>query len=146
MKPCACHLTAGIQALNAGLGVYVGDHSSTGVMRSRYNRYRFLCHVKTEGKTFFINVRKPLLYKSSTLVGYIEEYAVIPAPLHLCIYGPCHYIPRRQIRHWVVTRHKCCPVLHPQDRSLTAHSLRYKERLCRRMKQARRMELDELHV
>jgi hypothetical protein len=78
--------------------------------------------------------------------GRCEEDAVVAGALHLGVDRPGHHVPRPQRGHRVVLLHERLAGAQPQHPALAPERLADQEALRVRVVQARRVELEELHV
>ena len=124
----------------------VGLHAAAAVVRGGHDRDRLLAHVDAELHAAAVDVGEALDHEVARQVGHVEDDVVVAGPLELGVDGAGDDVARRQVLHLVVALHEGRAVAQPQDAALAAQRLGDEERLGRRVVEARRVELEELHV
>ena len=107
-----------------------------------------LCDIDTDAQALGVDIGEMMLGFFGVFVRHIEADMVDGMNLHLIIDGSCYDVSRSEGETRVVFLHKLFAVRQPKDTSVTAHS--FGDEVGGMglfgIEEARRMELDELHI
>ena len=103
-------------------------------------------HVDAQLQAALVDVGEALDEEVARQVGHVEHDVVVARALELGVDGARDDVARRQVLHLVVAVHERGAVAQAQDAALAAQRLADQERLRRRVVEAGRVELEELHV
>src|SRR5690625_4746094 len=99
----------GIEARDISLTIQIGLHSTAGVVSSRHNRQRLLCHVEAEFQTTLINSGKVALDEICRAMAEVQQDIIGAQALHLMIDSPGDNVAWRKLGAWIEVRHEAIP-------------------------------------
>ena len=138
---------AGIEMLDGGASVLVNADAAAEIMRRRDNGDGLFGDVDANRKTLRVNIREMLFKCLCISVSSVEKNIIVAVDFHLVVDGACHDVAGCKTAALVVFLHKGVAVLSLQNRTKTAHSLRYQiRRTLARMIERCRVELHKLHI
>ena len=146
MQAGAGHLADGVQAGQVGATAGIGHDAAAGVVGRRDDRDRLARDVDAELEAAGVDVGEVALQEVRALVADVELDTVEAALLHFEVDGARHDVARRELSAGIVLRHEPRTVRQLEQSAFAAHRLADEKRLGVRVIQARRVELDELHV
>ncbi len=124
----------------------VDGDAAAAVVGSRHDRDRLGAHVDPQLEAAPVDGGEVVDDEVPRQVGHVEHHVVVAGPLQLAVDRARHHVARGQVLHLVVAGHEGGAVAQPQDPALAAQGLADQERLRRRVIEAGRVELEELHV
>ena len=120
--------------------------AAAGVVCGRDDRNEVLRHVDAELHALVVDVRKAVPQIGAALLADVEAAVGVARALHLAVDRPRDDVAGRERAARVVVLHERAPLAVHEHRALAADRLADEEALRLRMVEARRVELDELHV
>src|SRR5581483_947234 len=139
-------LARGPETRARGAAIAVGDDAAAGVVRRRDDRDRLARRVDPVLPAAREDRREALLEEVARAVRDVEQDGGEAVELHLGVDRARDDVAWRELGALVVALHERRAIRALQDAALAAHGLADQERLRLRVIEARRMELDELHV
>ena len=146
VQPGAGDLADGIEPAQRRRPIFVRLHAAALVMRRRDDRDGLPRDVDPESEARLVDIGKALAHELRRLVRDVEIHAARAGSFHLGVDGAGHDVARREFLPRVVFLHESAALPVDQPRPFAPHRLRDEETPRLRVKEARRVKLDKLHV